>query len=133
MHADRIAIAETCLKGAETGAMSFPEIIGALAGVGFEAYLVDYRAGRQTFYTPGGGQVSLDLHAAAGDVAAAFDKTVMAQLIRWAQAGGTDYSYLAFSEKAKAAGCAFYLASIIGRRVVYFGRSGDMHVEHFPQ
>ena len=42
-------------------------------------------------------------------------------------------SYAAFSEKAKTAGCAGYLVSVLGRRVVYYGRTAETHVEHFPR
>jgi hypothetical protein len=49
------------------------------------------------------------------------------------QANPADYSYVAFCEKAKAAGCAGYLVSFLGRRVVYFGRTAETHVEHFPK
>jgi len=66
-------------------------------------------------------------------VAARFDARSLEALVRWAQAAGPDYSYAAFSEKAKACGCAGYLVSFPGRRVVYYGRSGETHVEHFPQ
>lgn len=133
MNAEHIAIAETCLKAAHDGALSFPEIIAKLASAGFEAYLVDYRADRQTFYRPDGESVALAMPDHDGAVAADFDAAEVARLIRWAQANGPDYSYAAFSEKVKAAGCAFYLASIVSRRVVYFGRSGETHVEHFPR
>jgi hypothetical protein len=30
------------------------------------------------------------------------------------------------------AGCVGYIASMAGRRVVYYGRTGDNHVEWFP-
>jgi hypothetical protein len=32
----------------------------------------------------------------------------------------------------KALGCAGYLVSFPGRRVVYFGRAAEFHVERFP-
>jgi hypothetical protein len=32
-----------------------------------------------------------------------------------------------------AAGCAGYIVSFLGRRVVYFGRTAETHVEHFPK
>mgnify|MGYP000402610447 CR=1 FL=1 len=35
--------------------------------------------------------------------------------------------------KAKAAGCAGYMVSFLGKRVVYFGRTAEVHVEHFPK
>ena len=37
------------------------------------------------------------------------------------------------SERAKRAGCAGYLVSFPGRRAVYFGRTGETHVELFPR
>ena len=68
----------------------------------------------------------------AGSVASAFNVAEIERLVRWAQASSPDYSYVTFSEKVKAAGCAGYLVSFLGRRVVYFGRTAETHVEHFP-
>ena len=65
-------------------------------------------------------------------VAAAFDGAELARLIRWAQTNGPDYTYAAFCDRVTAAGCAGYLVSLPGRRVVYFGRTAETHVEHFP-
>jgi uncharacterized protein YbcV (DUF1398 family) len=62
-----------------------------------------------------------------------FDSAELVALVRWAQANGPDYSYAAFCEKARAAGCAGYLVSFPGRRVVYYGRTAETHVELFPQ
>ncbi|WP_199553866.1 DUF1398 domain-containing protein [Sandaracinobacteroides hominis] len=47
-------------------------------------------------------------------------------MVRWVQANGPDYSYAAFSRNVKAAGCAGYLVSFLGRRVVYYGRTADL-------
>lgn len=132
MDAQRTAIAQTCLDAAHDGSLSFPEIVGKLLGAGFEGYLVDYRRNAQTYYLPDGDSVTMDMQRATGDVAAAFDAGEIERLVRWAQANPADYSYIAFSEKAKAAGCAGYLVSFLGRRVVYFGRTAETHVEHFP-
>ena len=133
MDAERISIAETCLQAAHDGSLSFPEIVGRLIAAGFEGYLVDYRRTSQTVYLPDGDSVSMDMQPSAGNVAAAFDAAEVERLVRWAQANPADYSYVAFSEKAKAAGCAGYLVSFLGRRVVYFGRTAETHVEHFPK
>jgi uncharacterized protein YbcV (DUF1398 family) len=133
MDAERISIAETCLSAAHDGSLSFPEIVGKLITAGFEGYAVDYRRNTQTFYLPDGDSVMLEMQRSAGTVAATFDATEVERLVRWAQANPADYSYVAFSEKAKAAGCAGYLVSFLGRRVVYFGRTAEIHVEHFPK
>lgn len=132
MDADRIAVATACLAAAHDGSKSFPEIVGTLMASGFEGYAVDYRRGVQTFYRPDGDSVSLDMPAHGGAVDATFDGAAVAVLVRWAQANGPDYSYVAFSKQAIAAGCAGYLVSFLGRRVVYYGRTAEMHVEHFP-
>lgn len=133
MDAERNSIAETCLHAAHDGSLSFPDIIGKLIAAGFEGYTVDYRRNNQTYYLPDGDSVTMDMHPSAGNVAAAFDATEVERLVRWAQANRADYSYLNFCEKVKAAGCAGYLVSFLGRRVVYFGRTAETHVEHFPK
>lgn len=67
-------------------------------------------------------------------IAAAFDSMGVKALVRWAQTVYSDYSYAAFSEKVMAAGCASYLVSFPGRRVVvYYGRTAETHLELFPQ
>lgn len=132
MDAERISVAEICLNAAHDGSLSFPQIVGKLIAAGFEGYTVDYRRNTQIIYLPDGDSVMLDMPPSAGNVAASFDAAGVEALVRWAQANGPDYSYKAFCQKVKAAGCAGYLVSFPGRRVVYFGRTAQTHVEHFP-
>lgn len=132
MDAERISIAETCLRAAHDGSLSFPEIVGKLIAAGFEGYTVDYRRNSQIYYLPDGDSVPMDIRSPAGNVAAEFDAAEIERLVRWAQANPADYSYIAFCGKLKGAGCAGYLVSFLGRRVVYFGRTAEIHVEHFP-
>lgn len=132
MDAERTSIAENCLHAAHDGSQSFPEIVRTLMSAGFEGYTVDYRRNTQTFYLPDGDSLQLEMIPSAGTVAAAFHAGEVERQVRWAQAKPADYSYSAFCAKAKAAGCAGYLVSFLGRRVVYFGRTAETHVEHFP-
>ncbi|WP_275784121.1 DUF1398 domain-containing protein [Pararhizobium gei] len=132
MDAERISIANTCLDAAYDGSLTFPEIIGKLLAAGYESYMVDYRQNTQTYYLPDGETAMLEMPRSAGTVAAILDVPGVAALVRWAQTNGPDYSYKAFCEKVKAAGCAGYIVSFPGRRVVYFGRTAETHVEHFP-
>lgn len=132
MDAERIAIAETCLHAAHDGSLSFPQIVGKLIAAGFESYAVDYRRNTQDFYLPDSDSHVLDMPQASGSIAPVFNASEVERLVRWAQANPADYSYAAFTQKAKAAGCAGYLVSFLGRRVVYFGRTAETHVEHFP-
>lgn len=133
MDAERIAVAKACLNAAHDGSLSFPEIIGKLVSAGFEGYAVDYRRSTQIHYLPDGDNVELAMPYSAGPVAAVFASAGVEALVRWAQANGPDYSYPAFCEKVKAVGCAGYLVSFLGRRVVYYGRTAETHVELFPQ
>jgi len=57
---------------------------------------------------------------------------VVADAIREAQQMIPGYSYNKFCAKVMDAGCAGYLVSLIGKRVVYYGRTGEIHTEHFP-
>ncbi|KAA0972361.1 DUF1398 domain-containing protein [Aureimonas fodinaquatilis] len=133
MDAERTSIAQNCLNAAYNGSMSFPQIVGRLMDAGFESYMVDYRRNTQSFYLADGDSVTLSKPDEAGSVAAAFDEAGIAAQVKWAQANGPDYSYRAFCENVKAAGCAGYIVSFSGRRAVYFGRTAQTHVEHFPQ
>lgn len=132
MDAARIAIAQTCLDAAHDGSLSFPEIVGKLSAAGFEGYMVDYRRDTQTYYLPDSDSVMLEMPSSAGAITATFDAAGVEKLVRWAQTNGPEYTYKAFCERVKAAGCAGYLVSFLGRRVVYFGRTAETHVEHFP-
>jgi uncharacterized protein YbcV (DUF1398 family) len=132
MKAEQVAIAERCLSAAETGSMTFPQIVGDLMQAGFESYAVDFRRGVVVYYLVDGDAVQLPAPAVAGAVAAHFDRPTIESAIREAQSLASDYTYLGFCEKTRAAGCVGYVVSFLGRRAVYSGRSGENHVEMFP-
>lgn len=127
------AIARQCLEGAESGTMTFPQVVGALMAADFDGYFVDLRLGQATYYLPNGEGLELPTHRNAVAVAAEFDTDVVKAAIREAQALVPGYTYKGFCDKVKRAGCAGYLVSFLGRRVLYFGRTAETHVEHFPQ
>jgi len=133
MDAQQLAIAQRCLDGAYDKTLSFPDIIGMLIAAGFEGYTVDYRRNTTTYYLSDGDSIVLDNRPSDEAVAAQFDKRAVAEQIKWAQANPSEYSYGAFCKNVKALGCAGYMVSFSGRRVLYFGRTAEMHVEHFPQ
>lgn len=133
MDARMETLARTCLAAAETGAMTFPQIVGALSDGGFESYAVDFRRATTTYYAPGGDGLELPAHAVEGEVAPRLDAQALGAAIREAQTLAPGYTYLGFCRKAKAAGCAGYVVSFSGRRVLYVGRDAATHVEPFPQ
>ncbi len=132
MDAHRQAAAEGCIKAAEADTMSFPQIVGRLMEAGFESYAIDFRRATATYYLPDGDSVVLATHTIDSTIADRLDEAGLSAAIREAQAQAPGYSYKGFCAKAKAAGCAGYMVSFPGRRAVYFGRTGEVHVEHFP-
>ena len=133
MNAQTRTVAENCLKASYEGSMAFPDIVGALIGAGFESYVVDYRRGTTTYYLADGDSVVLENEKTAGSVVPAFSASGVEAAVRQAQANQPGYSYRGFCETVKGHGCAGYIVSFPGRRAVYFGRTAEMHVEHFPQ
>lgn len=132
MTPEQKASADACLKAAETGTMDFPLIVGTLMDAGFESYTIDFRRETATYYLPAGESIELAAHPAGAPVVASFDPAAMQAAIREAQTHAPGYTYAAFCRKAAEAGCAGYIVSFLGRRAVYFGRTGETHVEHFP-
>lgn len=127
--ATQTAIAATFAASNE-GSIHFGQVIAQLMAAGVEAYHVDYRAGRSTYYLPGGQTHTLDFEPPARPVAPVFSHEGMVAAIRGAQAGAVKYP--AFKRLSQAAGCASYTVWISGRHVSYYGRQGEMHVEGFP-
>lgn len=130
MNPEQKRIAQNCMNASHDGTADFPTILGNLAAAGLEGYLVDYRKGTSTYYLPSGESVEIENQKTAGKCAPGFNAAVVEENVRKSQAGA--HTYKEFCENVKNAGCAGYLVSLIGRRVTYFGRTGETHVEHFP-
>lgn len=133
MHTNWRDLARTCLEGAEAGAMDFPQIVGALMAAGFDGYAVDLRRGTTAYYLQSGEAVELASAHGTGAVAERWDEAAVRAAIRDAQAQVPGYTYLRFCARLSAAGCAGYVVSFLGRRVLYFGRTAETHTEHFPR
>jgi uncharacterized protein YbcV (DUF1398 family) len=133
MQTRLIQAAEKCLRGAEDHTMTFPQIVGTLLQAGFESYSIDYRRAKAIYYRPDGDSVELATHRLDVPVAEAFDAAAIQAAIREAQQLVPGYTYEGFCRKVMDAGCAGYIVSFSGRRAVYFGRTAETHVEHFPQ
>ncbi len=131
MSARKAQIAERCLKASETGTMTFPEIVGALIVAGFDGYTIDFRRGAATYHSPEG-SIDLPMHKLEVSIAPHFDTATIQSAISEAQRLVPGYTYVGFCNKVAAAGCAGYMVSFLGRRALYFGRTAETHVEHFP-
>lgn len=124
--------ARVALDGTETDTMSFPEGLRLLMEADFDGYAVDFRQASRTYYRPDGAALTLETTPVATPVAAGFDAAAVQAAIREAQAMVPGYTYKGFCAKVARAGCAGYLVSLSGRRVLYYGRNGETHTEFFP-
>jgi len=131
---DRLTqLATACQHDAEPGTRSFPQIVQALMEAGFESYAFDFRRGRATYYLPDGDSVVVPTRQDPMPIAPRFDVAAVRGAIREAQLLVPGYTYPGFCAKVMRAGCVGYVVSFPGRRAVYFGRTAETHVEHFPQ
>jgi len=111
--------------------MTFPQIVGALIEAGFDGYAIDLRRATAVYYLPNGEAIELKATPTA-PVAERFEAAIVRQAIAEAQAMAPGYTYKGFCAKAAGAGCAGYLVSFLGKRVLYYGRTGETHTEYFP-
>ncbi|KQV65351.1 DUF1398 family protein [Rhizobium sp. Root1220] len=130
MHNHVKSIVEECSKGSEENRLNFPQVIAKLAEAGVEGYFADLRRSNKIYYLPDGTSIEMASAPVEFPVAATFDATGVETAVRQAQR--SEITYRIFCESVMAAGCAGYLVSLPGRRVVYFGRTAELHVEHFP-
>ncbi len=125
-------VARATLEGAESDAMTFPQSVQLLAEAGFDGYDVDFRRATRTYYRPDGPTIDMETERLSTPVAARFDAAAIKEAVREAQTQVSGYTYRGFCAKVMGAGCAGYLVSILGARVVYYGRTGETHTEYFP-
>ncbi len=127
---DTIIVSEAA-QAAMAGTKPFPEIVADLIGTGVEFYHVDYIALTMTFYGEASGIIRTPLiFEDLPGVAADFDPEELRAAILASQLDGQKFRD--FTRRAVAAGVAGYTAFLRGKRVTYWGRAGDHHVEWFP-
>jgi uncharacterized protein YbcV (DUF1398 family) len=113
------------------GTMSFPEAAGKLMGAGVEYYHVDYVRLRKTFYSAEGGTMTVPIaFDALPPVAPELDVAALRANILDSQRHGQPFRE--FTRRAMAGGVQGYIAFLRGKRVMYWGRNGEQHVEWFP-
>jgi uncharacterized protein YbcV (DUF1398 family) len=117
-------------KGSLAGTLSFAEVVGRLIAVGVSYYHVDVARSEQTFYLANGHSKVIDLSLPSEPIAAKFSAAEVAAAVKSSQTEGQ--SFPDFMARIRKAGCIGYFAYLDGSKVVYVGRLGDEHVEHFP-
>jgi uncharacterized protein YbcV (DUF1398 family) len=119
------------LEGSQQGRLTFPEVVGMLISAGVESYRCDLLRADDTFYMTNGQTHVEKMSLPAVQIPAELSASGIIAAIRAAQAD--EIRYPEFLNRAIAAGVVSYWVFISGKKVIYFGRKGDFHVEEFPR
>ncbi|HTZ72781.1 MAG TPA: DUF1398 family protein [Candidatus Aquilonibacter sp.] len=110
--------------------ITFAELLGTLMKEGLEAYHVDFVRNEFRYYARGGESLVLTVALRHDGVAPEFSADKLEAINKRVQAG--EAGYADFVREATAAGCAFYIVYLYGKKVRYFGRDGDECIQYFP-
>lgn len=130
MNAHVKEIVSQCSRISDEGSKPFGELVMTLIDAGVERYHADFVRSEKTYYLPNGESEVVPNGPVGVTPAEAFSAKGVEAAVRAAQAGTIKYK--TFCEQVMAAGCVGYIVSMAGRRVVYYGRTGDSHAEWFP-
>jgi uncharacterized protein YbcV (DUF1398 family) len=117
-------------KASDEERAGFAEIVKNLIDAGVERYHADLVRSEKTYYLPDGESLMVPNDPVGIAPALEFSAAGVAAAVKAAQAG--TIKYREFCKRALSAGCVGYVVSMAGKRVVYYGRTGDNHVEWFP-
>jgi uncharacterized protein YbcV (DUF1398 family) len=120
-----------CTEGSTNERITFPEVVGKLIAAGVERYTADLTRAEKTYYLPNGENETLKMYAVSKAPAERFSADSVEAAVRASQQ--QKIKYRGFCERIAEAGCVGYMVSLAGKRAVYYGRTGETHVEMFPQ
>lgn len=119
------------LAESQAGRLTFPEVVRRLLEAGIESYLCDLATGQETFYLGDGKTHVEKMTLPLSPIAEEFSPSGLLAAIRGAQADTIRYPE--FVKRSTAAGVIAYWSFLTGRKVIYFGRKGELHIEEFPR
>jgi uncharacterized protein YbcV (DUF1398 family) len=123
-------VLQECTEGSDRGELNFGEVVRKLIAAGIERYHADFMRSEKTYYLSDGDSETVSNEVVDIKPAHEFSVTGVQSAVGDIQA--RKISYKRFCERVLASGCVGYIVSLAGRRVVYYGRTGDVHVEWFP-
>jgi uncharacterized protein YbcV (DUF1398 family) len=115
----------------QQGKMTFPQVVKGLLEVGVESYSVDFATKEKTHYLSDGTTHTVTMIFDPGPISTEFSGVDLVAAIRGAQADTVRYPE--FVTRSTAAGVIGYWAFLTGKKVIYFGRKGEQHIEEFPK
>ena len=123
-------VMQECTTASDEERVTFPQVVMKLMEAGVERYYADLQRHEKTYYLPNGESHVVPAKPVEAQAARDFSPSAVDAAVRAVQAGKIKYQE--FCTRIMAAGCIAYLVSMAGRRAVYYGRTGEYHVEMFP-
>lgn len=124
-------VIKECISLSLAETITFPEVVMKMAGAGVERYIADL-VGKKHFTFGKQGETHIaELVFDAITIPEQLDTATVQQTITDIQQGRIKYQ--AFLRRVMQAGCSHYEVFITGRRAIYFGRNGVLHIEEFPK
>jgi uncharacterized protein YbcV (DUF1398 family) len=136
MEQKLIAVFHEASAGSIAETINFPAVVKNLIEAGVESYRCDLYRREKTYYMPDGRshvetEPELDPREFNGArVAREFSEDQIVAALRAVQTGAI--TYVEFLRRIMKAGCVGYQVCVAGKRVLYFGRAGQVYVELFP-
>jgi uncharacterized protein YbcV (DUF1398 family) len=118
------------LAESHDGQLIFPQVVQRMLAAGVISYFVDLLRSEDVVYLADDTTFTAKMHLPLDPVAEEFSKSAVVAAIRAAQK--EQIRYPEFMRQAAAAGVVGYWAFLTGKKVIYFGRKGEFHVEEFP-
>jgi uncharacterized protein YbcV (DUF1398 family) len=123
------AVIQNLISKALAKEITFREILATLGKEGVESYHVDFLRNEFRNYATSGESMVTGAALVHDGVAAEFSAEKIERINQRVQAGQA--AYPDFVTEGAAAGCAYYIVYLNGKKVRYFGRDGGEHVQHF--
>ncbi|MGA7915480.1 MAG: DUF1398 family protein [Candidatus Acidiferrales bacterium] len=124
------AVFQELIAKALAAKITFAGILAALVREGIESYHVDFLRNEFRYYAKNGESFVTPAALVHDGVAAEFSAEKLEAINKRVQAGQAVYAD--FVREAPAAGCAYYIVYLQGKKVRYFGRDGDEYIQYFP-
>jgi len=131
MDSDIKSVMEECTRASDEERITFGEVVDKLFAAGVERYHTDLVRADKVYFLSDGSSHRVAADAVAVTPALGFSADGVAAAIRAIQTGQIQYRQ--FCRMIASSGCVGYHVSLAGRRAVYYGRTGEIHVELFPQ
>lgn len=113
------------------GTITFDEIVMKLLAIGVESYLVDLVRMEKIYYMRNGQSHHEIFDYKGPKIAQDFLSSDVVKAIRASQ--NREINYVEFLNLVSRAGTTQYIVFIAGRKVIYYGRNGDFHIENFQK